>query len=186
MNILQRLTTAAILGITVTGGTGCDDIKVGKNPERKALTLSEKNSRELELTKEVRKISYPLKDLRAYTDGIHNFDKNKNEVLDPDEIDLFIKLILNKDGKYTEKGLEKLKEVISNIATKGNKDLSNELKEKIFSRCNHSRETYRPDNIKETITNLKNKSEEYSEGLLDQKDKEVNTLIENSLKATSK
>ncbi len=160
MNILKTGVLATALSMPLIGA-GCNQ---ATNKEQEEIVAAKHEG--------LAETPLPLKELRNVSDGIlHLFDTNKNEILDPEEIDLFIKVVINKGtGKYTEEGQKKLWDVRFQIYKQG--------------RGYGNGGPYQPNNIKTSIDNLWDKAEEYNTKRREQINEEVKQGIEKELKNT--
>ena len=112
---------------------------------------------------------YPLKNLRSVIPGIHLADRNGNEVLDPQEIDLLVKALLKVDAIQVsgtaEEALKKLIEIRDLL-------LASSPWEYTANKIG-----YHTKNIGETSYNLYQKREEYRRKFLDLRDEEVEKFL---------
>ncbi len=197
-----------IVGATLTTA-GCYRGEELKEKQREEQRLQELRKQEEKEQKEISKIQahiesalaqrkkdpYSLKNLRDKIPGIHLFDGNKNNILDLEEIDLFIKAIVNKNSeKYTKEGLEKLLEVKGLISKQSSREYQfrrlNFYSDESWTDGNLSprtrieteRHRYTPDNITQTLNNMSIKCREYEEKLREQTESEIQKQINQALK----
>ena len=175
MNILHKLTATFALATTPLAITGCD--KKDPPKEYKEIALEVGPVEVFDVGMERKKIPFPLKNIREFIPGIHKFDRNKNEMLEPEEIDLLIKILVN-NGKdeYIEEGKVKLEKIIEAIRNNAVYIIRKDY------RCT-------PNNIEQTLSNFdaalkqyESKLKEIREKALDETDRQVETKIQNLLK----
>ncbi len=177
-----------VLGATLIGATlasaGCDKGNTEDAKEERQRHLAEnKKWREQRQAKidESAKAIYPLEKIRHLIHGIHLFDQNKNEVLEPNEIDLFIKVEINSStNKYTNEGEKRLSDLIALLREKSHFTVYKP--EDANSNYLIVDYDYRPNNITKTIQNLETKLEEYKKKHLDQIDSEIQNRIQGTVK----
>ena len=117
----------------------------------------------------------PLDHIRNRINGIQLFDLNKDQILNPAELDLFIKVWVNGGSSiHTEEGRKKLSSVIDEL----------NIIFVSFEEINGSKTPieYHPKNLVRTVENLRAKWFEYEEVRLNQIDAKIQLQLGNELK----
>ncbi len=169
MNILQKIFLAAAFTAPLTS-IGCkksDDRADWPTSEQWQKVREDDRKRRADRSSELAKSVYPLEKLRHVAHGIHLFDENRNEVLEPNEIDRFIKIQINNEtDKFTEEGKKKFSNIIDSL-----------YKESWLPNDELITVKYRPNNITKTLENFDAKLKDYDKKYLDQIDAEIQSKI---------
>ncbi len=169
--------------------SGCNDTREDVRNESIQIKKEREIRRKEQEAKstESAKAIYPLEKFRHIAPGIHLFDKKGNNVLDLNEVDLFIEVVINSNtGKYTEEGKNKLSEIIKKLDQESYlhvfKPDSEHSPTEILRGYHLIDYSYCPNNIAETLKNFRTKYEEYEIRRLDQIDAGVKSEINKALK----
>ena len=184
MSIFRNLTVAFALTAPVLG-TGCSKNGLSEEYKQALQAQNEREQIRKQKLEELTEIPFPLKNIRNVIPGIHQFDRNKNNVLEPDEITLLIRVLIN-DGKdeYTKEGKAKLEKMRDKIWDEGAVSYKLEHRGRIFDedfcRPKNIRKTY--SNFSEAIKAYESKLKEIEEKALDKVDQEIEGKIQRTEK----
>ncbi len=204
---LSNIVGATLIGATLTTA-GCNRSEELREKEHIEQVRKESEERQEEWKKiaeiqahiksalvQGKKESYSLEHFRDKISGIHLFDGNKNSILELEEIDLFIKVVINKNSEtYTKEGLKKLQEIRMSIEKDGNREYQfrplnfgsdvrwSGAELDYRTRIEVERHQYTPDNITQTLKNMSIKCREYEEKLREQIESEIQKQINQALK----
>ena len=168
MRIPGSVVLLAALSLPLT--SGCDTSNRMNEQQR------EKYNKAIEAKKnELSDSIVPLDRYRNKINSLQLFDLNKDQILSPAELDLFIKVWVNGGSNiHTEEGRKKLSSVIDEL----------NIIFISFEEINGSRTAieYHPKNLVRTVENLRAKLLEYEEVRLNQIDTKTQLQINNELK----
>ena len=181
MSILHKLLALALVPPVVA--TGCSQKEAPSKEAPKLVKEKEPEEKVSEELSRLKKIPIPLKNLRQFVPGIHNFDRNKNEILEPEEVALLVKILVNDEkDEYTEEGRTKLKKIIDAIDR--NTNVSRAESYEILPQLvlEGYDEWYHPNNIEQTLSNFDVALKQYESKFLDQVDREIENKIQRAEK----